>query len=53
MWNARLVRILNLVACGGLLLQAGGCTFAQFNELLQTFFLGITAAGGYAIVQNV
>ncbi len=53
MRGRRIVRALQLLASGALVLQAGGCTFAQFNEFLQTVFLGITAAGGIAIIQNI
>ena len=35
------------------MLQAGGCTISEFNQLLQTIFLGITAAGAVAILNNV
>jgi len=36
-----------------MMLQVGGCTFWEINEFLQTVFLGITAAGGVAILQNI
>jgi hypothetical protein len=42
-----------LLGCGAVLLQAGGCTFTDFNQLLQTVLLGITAAGGIAILRNI
>jgi hypothetical protein len=44
---------MQLLATGMILLQTGGCTTAQFLELTQTVFLGITAAGAYAIIQNI
>ena len=47
------IRVLRLLAGGLVLLQVGSCSFAEFNEFLQTVFLGITAAGGVAILQNV
>jgi len=47
------VRMLRMLACGAILLQAGGCDFTGFNELLQTVLLGITAAGSIAILQNI
>ena len=47
------MRVLRVLASGLVLLQIGGCTFAEFSEFLQTVFLGITAAGGVAILQNV
>ena len=37
----------------GKLLQTTGCDLLTFNEILQTILLGITAAGGWAIVQNI
>jgi hypothetical protein len=48
----RVIRIGQFVATGAILLQAGGCDFFRVNEVLQTIFLGITAAGAYAILQN-
>ena len=47
------MRKLTLLATCGCLLQAGGCSFTQFNEFLQTVFLGITAAGAIAILENL
>ena len=47
------LRVLTLVAGGTALLQFGGCTFAEFNELIQTALLGVTAAGSFAILQNI
>ena len=46
-------RMLVAIASGTALLQAGGCTFADFNELAQTILLGVTAAGSIAILQNI
>ncbi|MGD2108598.1 MAG: hypothetical protein PVI86_04315 [Phycisphaerae bacterium] len=46
-----LARAIKLLAPGLILLQAAGCT--MFNETLQTIFLGITAAGSIAIIQNI
>lgn len=48
-----IIRAMKLVSAGALLLQAGSCNFALFNEWLQTVLLGITAAGGIAIIQNI
>jgi hypothetical protein len=31
----------------------GACDFDTVNSLLQTVFLGISAAGGIAIIQNI
>ena len=44
-------RMVKLLAPGVILLQVTGC--AAFNEAMQTFFLGITAAGSLAILQNI
>jgi hypothetical protein len=49
----RLFRFAKLAVGGLALLQAGGCTFLEINEVVQTILLGITAAGGIAIIQNV
>jgi len=53
MVGPRILRAVKLVGVGVVLLQAGGCTFQQFNDVLQTVLLGITAAGGVAILQNI
>ena len=53
MSNSRLFKALRLVGVGAILLQAGGCSFLAFNEILQTVLLGVTAAGGVAILQNI
>lgn len=49
----RVMRTVKALASGALLLQATGCDIAAFNEFLQTTFLGITAAGAIAIIQNI
>lgn len=46
-------RWLSMLVVGGVLMQVGGCTFTEVNELLQTVFLGVTAAGGYIILRNI
>lgn len=48
-----LMRRLKALAAGACLLQASGCTQQEFNEFLQTVFLGITAAGAIVIIENV
>ncbi len=53
MKGPRFFRILKWLTPGVILLQAGGCNPAAFNELLQTIFLGITAAGSIAILDNI
>jgi hypothetical protein len=47
------MRALKMLAGGVFLLAAGGCTFGEVLDLVQTVFLGITAAGAVAILQNV
>ena len=53
MSGPRVVRLMKWLAPGVILLQAGGCTFTAINDLAQTVFLGITAAGSIAILQNI
>ena len=53
MRGSRMVRAFQFVATGLVLLQFGGCTTSQMLELIQTVFLGITAAGGIAIIKNI
>ena len=47
----QLTRAFKMFAPGLILLQAAGC--GVFNDFLQTVFLGITAAGSVAILQNI
>ena len=53
MTGRRIMRAMKMVAAGAILLQTTGCDPLLFNEFLQTIFLGITAAGGVAIIQNI
>jgi len=53
MRSFKIARALKLLATGAVLLQVTGCTFAEFNQFVQTVFLGITAAGSVAILQNI
>ena len=53
MTSGRPMRLLRLMASGALLLQAGGCSVVEFNEFLQTVFLGVTAAGALVIIDNI
>jgi len=46
-------RVMKALAAGAFLLQTSGCNPVAFNEFLQTVFLGITAAGAVAILENV
>ncbi len=49
----RFMRVMKIIGSGAVLLQVGGCDFTTFNDILQTVFLGISAAGGVAILQNI
>lgn len=53
MSKPRMMRVMKALAVGAFLLQAGGCSPLLFNEYLQTILLGVTAAGGVAILQNI
>jgi len=53
MRTSRILRAVKVLGGGAMLLQVGGCDFTTFNEILQTILLGITAAGGIAIMQNI
>jgi len=48
-----MVRAFQFVTSGWILLQLTGCTTIEALELTQTVFLGITAAGAIAIIQNI
>ena len=53
MRGSRMLRVVQLVATGMILLQTSGCTTSEFIVFLQTVFLGITAAGAVVIINNV
>lgn len=53
MRGKRMIRALQFVASGWILLQTSGCTTTEFLEFIQTVFLGVTAAGAVAIIQNI
>lgn len=53
MRGLRILRTMKVLAAGAILLQAGGCNLLTINEYIQTILLGITAAGGVAILQNI
>ena len=53
MKKKRIERFMKLMVPGVLMLQAAGCDLTTVNETLQTAFLGITAAGSIAILQNL
>ena len=53
MSGPRILRTMKMLAAGAILLQAGGCNLLIINEYIQTILLGITAAGGVAILQNI
>ncbi len=49
----RILQAIQMLASGMILLQIGGCTAAQFLEVIQTGLLGVTAAGAIAIIRNI
>ena len=49
----RLVRVATALASGSIMLQFGGCSSSDAFDFIQTILLGITAAGSWAILQNV
>ena len=51
--RVRVERLMKIMVPGMILLQAAGCNLATTTEFLQTVFLGITAAGSVAILQNI
>ena len=53
MSKPRIMRVVRALAAGAFLLAAGGCDPLVFNEYVQTILLGITAAGGFAILKNI
>lgn len=50
MSNRRMMRVIRLLLPGAILLQASGCNVL---DVVQTVFLGITAAGSIAILENI
>lgn len=50
---ASLIRWAKVFGSGAVVYQVAGCTAPSFLDIVQTVFLGITAAGGYAILQNI
>lgn len=50
---SRTMRNVCLLATGAMMLQFTGCTFTDFNDFVQTVFLGVTAAGAVAILKNI
>ena len=55
MKSTRMLRWSTMLVSGGVMLQLGGCSLdlAGAFDFLQTVFLGITAAGAVAILQNI
>ena len=49
----RAVHFMKWLTPGVILLQAGGCNLTGLSDFLQTLFLGVTAAGSLAILQNI
>ena len=53
MKSMRLLNTLKGALTGVIMLQAGGCDTTFFFDVVQTVLLGVTAAGGFAILQNI
>ncbi len=53
MKNGRYLRVAMMLSSGAMLLQAAGCAFGDILQIVQTGLLGVTAAGAYAIIQNI
>ncbi len=53
MSGRRTMQWMRWLAPGLILLQLGSCTFTEINEFAQTVFLGISAAGAIAILENI
>ncbi len=53
MLGPRTWRTVKLLTLGAIMLQTGGCNLLVLNEFVQTILLGITAAGGIAILRNI
>jgi len=49
----RWLRTWTFLMSGVCLLQLGSCSSSAFFDFTQTVFLGITAAGAIAILQNI
>jgi hypothetical protein len=52
MKRARLMQKMLVFMSGATILQIGGCTTSPI-ELIQTVFLGVSAAGALAIIRNL
>ncbi len=50
---SRIMRVLKLAVPSATLFQMTGCDLTGFLEIAQTVFLGVTAAGAIAILQNI
>ncbi|MCH7701887.1 MAG: hypothetical protein IID37_09380 [Planctomycetes bacterium] len=55
MKSTRMLRWSTMLVSGAVMLQLGGCSvdLSGVFDFLQTAFLGITAAGAIAILQNI
>lgn len=51
--HQRLFRGLKWLASGAIVFQLAGCENTTILDLLQTAFLGVTAAGSFVILQNI
>ena len=50
---SRLMRVMKFAVPGVMLFQMGGCDITGLLTIVQTVFLGVTAAGAIAILQNI
>lgn len=50
---SRIMRTLKLAIPSATLFQMTGCDLTGFFDVVQTVFLGISAAGAIAILQNI
>lgn len=53
MRKRRRMHVVKMICCGAILMQAGGCANVTAIDYIQTVLLGITAAGGVAILRNI
>jgi hypothetical protein len=53
MRRSSIIRLASLAMMGGMVFQVAGCTSTETLIFIQTVFLGVTAAGAVAILQNL
>lgn len=49
----RLVRVAGALVSGAMIFQLPGCPDVTLFDVLQTVFLGVTAAGSLVIIENL